>query len=138
MHAIEGNLRGEYNDAPHLFPNLRTFGAARTKYFALELTKNSPLTPLFKMAALQTFENAVYHRLLILWIGAPITYKREDELTVLSAGQVFMIFSLLILLLGIAFIILIMEMIASKLWMQYIKNKKALHWKITNVAARRF
>ena len=48
LHAIDGMLRGAYLNNPYDFPDIKTFGATRPKYFALEVTKNSPLTPIFK------------------------------------------------------------------------------------------
>lgn len=35
LHAMEGMLRGAYKANPHMFPNLKTFGATRSKYFAI-------------------------------------------------------------------------------------------------------
>lgn len=114
LHAMEGMLRGAYKANPHKFPNLKTFGATRSKYFAVEITKNSPLTPIFRLAVAKTFERGQYDRLSLNWQGNKIPSTGAVEIMILTAGQVFLIFSVLLFLLSVSLIFLALEIIHYK------------------------
>ena len=114
LHAMEGMLRGAYKANPHMFPSLKTFGATRSKYFALEITKNSPLTPIFRLAVAKTFERGQYDRLSLTWQGNKIPSSGAVEIMILTAGQVFLIFSVLLFLLSTSLICLALEMMHYK------------------------
>ena len=109
LHAMDGMLRGAYRNDPYSFPGIKTFGATRPKYFALEVSKNSPLTPISLIGVLKIFERGTYDRLSVMWQGPPITYSGEVELMVLTAGQTFLVFGILAFLLILSVTLLLLE-----------------------------
>ena len=57
MFTLDSFLRGKKKENPSSVPNIATFGNSKPTYYNLLLTKNSPLLPLFKQAAIQTIES---------------------------------------------------------------------------------
>lgn len=110
MHTLDGMLRGAYKESPHEFPNIKPFGATRVSYFNMEFTKNSPLAPIFYNGIAKLLERGTYDRLSVLWQGAPVTYNGAVEIMVLSPGQVFLIFGVLLIFLCLALGCLFLEM----------------------------
>ena len=114
MHAMDGMLRGAYKSNPKEFPDMKPFGYTRPKYFAMELNKNSPLTPMFTIGMTKIFERGSYDRLSVAWQGAPLSYSGAVEIMVLSGGQVILVFAILLSLLGISFFFLVGELFHKK------------------------
>ena len=56
LHATNVMLRGSYRLYPYLFQNFKTFGAERSVYSAILVTKYSPLTPILRRASARIFE----------------------------------------------------------------------------------
>ena len=57
LHTFKSFLTGAKVTNPKAMPPMKTFGAGRTRYQNIILTKNSPLFPLFAKAATKSFEN---------------------------------------------------------------------------------
>ena len=64
LHATNVMLRGSYSINPYKFPDIKTFGADRSTYTAILVTKNSPLTPILRRASARIFEKGQYDRLV--------------------------------------------------------------------------
>ena len=118
-------LRGSYHQNPIDFPNLKTFGSARSTYNALILTKNSPLKSIFTKVALKFQERGQYDRSSIFWQGGsiPQTGGLEADSMVLTSGQVALIFCVLFVSMFLAFLTLICE-ILSKKWTERAKGEE--------------
>ena len=106
VHAMDGMLRGAYKESPQEFPDLKTFGATRSKYFAMLFTKNSPLCPILMSGVIKTYERGQYDRLSLSWQGSDIQSGSAVDVMVLSAGQVFLIFGLLLCLFSTSMFVL--------------------------------
>ena len=87
-------------------------------------TENSPLVPLFTKAVTKTFETGQYDRIAVKWQGADIKSLGAVDLMILSPGQVFLIFGVLMALLTCSIICLSLECIYFYGW-----KKKMLLWK---------
>ena len=59
LHATNVMLRGSYRLYPYLFQNFKTFGAERSVYSAILVTKYSPLTPILRRASARIFEKGI-------------------------------------------------------------------------------
>ena len=79
-----------------------------------EITKNSPLTPIFRLAVAKTFERGQYDRLSLNWQGKKIPGTGAVEIMILTAGQVFLIFGVLLFLLSTSLICLALELMHYK------------------------
>ncbi len=117
LHSTTIMLRGSYRNQPKNFPPIKTFGATESSYNCLIFTKNSPLVPIFKRASANFFERGQYERLALLWYGQNIPKKQSHILDtlVLSYGQVFLIFAILMASLGASGLTLIGEKVVHQI-----------------------
>ena len=115
LHATTVMLRGSYTLNPHSFPNIKTFGAQRSMYSAIIVTKHSPLTPILRRASARIFEKGQYDRLSQYWHpDIPRGGAKLLDSMVLSTGQVFLIFGILIFALFLSTSTLVGEILYSK------------------------
>ena len=124
LHALSAILRGANKADPSSVPPIKTFGAKKSTYFTMLFTENSPLVPLFTKAVTKTFETGQYDRIAVKWQGADIKSLGAVDLMILSPGQVFLIFGVLMALLTCSIICLALECIYFYGW-----KKKMLLWK---------
>ena len=87
MFTDNDQLTASFNQDPNSSRRIRTFGAQEI-HLGWIFTKNSPLVPLFKQAALQMLENGEFRRVQLKWKGPDIISEEgADELEILSIGQ---------------------------------------------------
>ena len=48
LHSLGSILKGANNEDPKSVPNIKTFGATKSKYFTMLFTENSPLVHIFR------------------------------------------------------------------------------------------
>ena len=106
MFSLDSFLRGKKKESPTSVPNIATFAPSKPSYYNLLLTKNSPLGPLFKQAAIETIESGQTSRIDAIWKGAPIKLEGAADKIVLSSGQTFLLFTFLLSMLGVSLICL--------------------------------
>ena len=111
--APEATLREYRNKNPSKFPNLETFGReTATQCFAF--TKNSPLFPSFKILARKSIETGLIEKLAKQWQGNPLETRNVNvDYTILSIGQMTMVFMIMVLAAVISFIVLSIECIKN-------------------------
>ena len=99
----------------HLNSQRRTFGAVDL-YTGWIFTKNSPLVPLFKQAALRMLENGEFRRVQSKWNGLDIISREiSDELEILSIGQLVLPFAIFGIFIVVSFIPLMIECCYKKI-----------------------
>ena len=99
----------------HLNSQRRTFGAVDL-YTGWIFTKNSPLVPLFKQAALRMLENGEFRRAQLKWNGPDIiSGERAHELEILSIGQLVLPFGIFGFFLVVSFVPLMIECCYKKI-----------------------
>ena len=113
LHTSDAMLRGAQRRNPSTFPNVKTFEASSTTYSYLIFTKNSPLVPVFSKASLKSFERGQYERVSRYWQGQEISVSSKNSMDtlVLTIGQVFLIFGVLMLSLLSSLVCLVLEII---------------------------
>ena len=108
MHAMDAMVKGAHKLDPYSTPNIKTFGSSKSSYYNLIFTENSPLLPMFKRAAITSFEKGQYDRISLKWQGDEIISNDKRDM-VLSSGQVFMNFIFLFTVLLVCFGCLLLE-----------------------------
>ena len=111
MHALDAMAKGAHKSDPHSTPYIKTFASSKSSYYNLIFTENSPLLPMFKKAATESFETGQYDRISLKWQGDEIR-SNDDRDRVLSSGQVFMNFIYLLCV----FIVCLGFLISEILW----------------------
>ena len=119
-------LRGAHRRNPTSFPNVKTFAASSTSFSYLIFTKNSPLVPVFSKASMKSFERGQYERVSEYWQGQEISASSKNSMDtmVLTIGQVFLIFGVLMLSLLSSLVCLVLEIIFSRYKVQFVKSTK--------------
>ena len=82
------------------------------------------MDPIFRKAFVQTEESGQYDRLALLWQGADIKSQGAVDVLILTPGQVFLIFSILLFFLFTAFICLALEFFMYYAGKLFRSNKK--------------
>ena len=123
LHATSGILRGAIKSDPKSAPEIMTFGAKKSTYYNAVFTKDSPLVPIFMKAVTQTFENGQYDHIALNWQGGEIISSGTVDLMVLSPGQVFLIFGVLMSMLTCCLICLVFECMYF-----YVLKRRLLLW----------
>lgn len=116
LHTSDAALRGAHTRNPSSFPAIRTFGASSTSYSYIVLTENSPLMPMFMQAITKSFETGQYDRIATFWQGQKISDLNQNfvDTMVLTPGQMFLSFGILLLALASAFLCFILEVLYSR------------------------
>ena len=121
LHTFKSFLTGAKVTNPKAMPPMKTFGAGRTRYQNIILTKNSPLFPLFAKAATKSFENGQYDRTAMKWQGTNIVQEKKNW-SEMSHGQVAFNFMLLMCLIVYSLVILVLECFYFYQLRQYSKS----------------
>ena len=109
-------LKVSLNQDPNSFQGIRTFGDMEFHLLGWIFTKNSPLVPLFKQAAMKMFENGEFRRVQLKWKGPDTVSKgTTDEIEILSIGQLFLPFAIFVLFLVLSIIPLMIECCHKKI-----------------------
>ena len=113
-------LRAYRNKFPSQFPPIKTFGK-RTKLQNVAFTKNSPLFPAFKFLARKTVEFGLAEKLGQEWQGQKLSALKSgpQDVIVLTVGQVFMKFGIIVGAVLVTCLILSLEILAKKLKLNY-------------------
>ncbi len=134
IHVMYSMLTGHLNINPFDQPDIRVFGAEKATFWTVLLTYNSPIKPMLTMGSTRTFEQGAYERLSKKWEGQPVSIIKkpinltnvqgnfnqqirplgESELMVLTAGQVFVMFGILVIAIGFTLFCLFVEVIHVK------------------------
>ena len=115
MHALDAMAKGSHKSDPHSTPYIKSFASSKSSYYNLIFTKNSPLLPMFKKAATESFETGQYDRISLKWQGDEISsFDDNDKDLVLSSGQVFMNFIFLLCVFIVCLGCLISEILMAK------------------------
>jgi hypothetical protein len=123
LHATDGMLKGFFKSNPFNQPTIKVFGGSRSRFDCLELTKNSPLKPMFTNGMSKLLERGQYERLQLKWQGSGIQSAGAVDLMILSGGQVFLIFGELLCFTSLSLIFLAIECVAIR-----IKRKQFRHY----------
>ena len=108
-------LKASYQDSNN-FQRIKIFGASQTRNLGWIFTKNSPLVPLFKQAAMKMLENGEFRRAQLKWNGPDIiSAERAHELEILSIGQLVLPFGIFGVFLVVSFIPLMIECCYKKI-----------------------
>ena len=111
LHTSDAMLREANRNNPSSFPYVKTISAALSNSYTHSIfTKNSPLVPVFYKASIKTFEQGQYERITRFWQGQEISV----DTMILTGGQVFLIFGVLMLSLMSSFICLFFEIVFFK------------------------
>ena len=95
MYIDKDILKASFNQDPNSFQRIKIFGASRTINLGWIFTKNSPLVPLFKQAAMKVLENGEFRRAQLKWNGPDINSgERNHELEILGTGQLVLPFAI--------------------------------------------
>ena len=108
-YVMESNLRAVNKADPKSLPNIKTFGEGKYEYWGLLFTRNSPLLPMFRKATPKTFENGIYKKSSIKWLGGEIKSQAAGETMVLSMGQTFIAFIFIVLFVFLSLFTLSLE-----------------------------
>ena len=115
MSVPELIVRQANKQDPNSMPAIKVFGAGKYSYQGIAFTRNSPLVPIFKKAAIKSFECGHYQRILMKWVGDSIKSKGGSDTMILSIGQTFIAFIFMISSNVVALIILLLECSCYKL-----------------------
>ena len=113
LYTSDAFLRGANRRNPSNFPYVKTLSAGTSSFTNLIFTKNSPLVPVFSKASIKTFEQGQYERITRFWQGQEISAlsKNSVDTMILTSGQVFLIFGVLMLSLMSSLVCLLLEII---------------------------
>ena len=114
-----------YNKYPGEISNFAQFGSSRPTYSSLLLTKNSPLTPIFRKEALKSIQSGLRDALLQEWIGPNIKKVVKTEPFSVSMGQTFTVFLQMILFGTLSTLVCGFEVILARL-SNYQNSRKSL------------
>ena len=107
MHAIDAMAKAAHKSDPHSTPNVKIFGSSKSSYYNLIFTEKSPLLPMFKKAAIITFETGKYDIISKRWQGGEI--KSTDEMDMALGMSDFMNFVFLVFVFFICSTCLLLE-----------------------------
>ena len=131
MHVNYGSLLGYFKANPFHTQNIKVFGKSRPEYFSLILPYNSPLKPILQKSTNEFIETGTAEYLLKKWEGKGIPVNDVSAVTVLSAGQVLLVFVIIIFTFGLAGLVLCLEVshkyfkdILEKSWILDINGRK--------------
>ena len=89
MHVFRGMLQGWLRVNPFHQQRLYVFGKERSRYQTIIFTKNSPMTPVWKLGTDYFREVGTLGQIYQIWEGRPVENKQDvADKTVLTPGQV--------------------------------------------------
>ena len=116
----ENKMKSYFKQNPRLENEIKLFGRSHFSRTHLIFPKNSPLAPIFTQGFLRLSEVGIFEKMGQDWIGQLHTSNKKSStvLTVLSAGQVVLIFIITLIIFGVVLIILALEML-TKHWPRF-------------------
>ena len=115
LHLTFGRLVGYFKTNPFVGQKIKVFGKGKAQYYSYLLPFNSPLKPILQKGTNALIETGALDHLLKTWVGTGVPINKDSEKMVLSSGQVFLVFGILLLTIGIVSIILVFEVLRKKL-----------------------
>jgi len=114
MHCSEGMLKGYFQANPFRQQTLKTFAKGRATFYALIVPINSPLKPILQKASNTLLEAGTMDYLVKVWEGLDIPDLGAVEIMVLTAGQVVLIFFIIIAWFGMAICVFGCELVHKR------------------------
>ena len=109
IHVNYGSLQGFFQANPFHVQDIKVFGKGRPEYFSLIVPFNSPLKPILQKGVNTMIEGGTAGYLLKKWEGKGIPKNPSSEALVLSAGQVLLVFIVILFTFCFAGIVLFCE-----------------------------
>ena len=113
IHVNEPMLWQYFQDQPYINQKIEIVAKEKFQLRAIILTKNSPLTPIFKSGMVSHMQGGVTDRLQSKY-AAPQSKGIFDEIMVLNMGQVLPVFIIIGMSMFISIIILLLEFVLKK------------------------
>ena len=123
FYAPSHKIRKFFNEKLHDTSLITTLADENPKYYALALTKNSPLMPYFKKIAFESLESGLTDALLLEWIGPKIKHLPNNTTDASTVGQTLLIFILMILMICFSLLVYIAEVVTAKMWVIMLKDR---------------
>ena len=117
IHLNYGVVVGHYKANPFISQKpqkIKIFGKNRPQYYSVILPFNSPLKPILQKGTNTLIQTGTIDHMQKLWVGTSVPTNKGSETIVLSTGQVFLAFMILLLTIGTAGCILLLEALARK------------------------
>ena len=114
LHVQYGTFLGFFRENPTFNQNIKVFGKGRAEYSSLIVNRNSPLKPILQKGTNALIETGALDHLLKTWVGTGVPINKDSEKMVLSAGQVFLVFGIMLLTIGTVCCILLCEVVNKK------------------------
>ena len=109
-----GRLLGYFKSNPFVSQKIKVFGEAKPQYYGYLLPTNSPLKPVLQKGTNILIETGGMDHLMKYWLGTGVPLNKDSEKMVLSAGQVFLVFGIMLLTIGTVCCILLCELFKKK------------------------
>ena len=119
MFISTGLLHGYFKSNPFVSQKIKVFGEGKPQYYGYLLPTNSPLKPVLQKGTNILIETGGMDHLMNYWLGTGVPLNKDSEKMVLSAGQVFLVFGIMLLTIGTVCCILLCEVF----------KKRVIDWK---------
>ena len=117
IHVSYEILLGYFRSNPFAYHKIKVFDKKKGNYNGLIVPLNSPLKPILQKGAVNLIETGALDHLVKSWVGRGLPVNKESEKMVLSAGQVFLVFGIMLLTIGTVCCILLCEVV-TKNWIE--------------------
>ena len=114
IHVSYERLVGYFRSNPFVYQKIKVFDKKKGNYNGLIVPLNSPLKPILQKGAVNLIETGAVDHLLKSWVGRGLPVNKESDKMVLSAGQVFLVFGIMLLTIGTVCCILLCEVANKK------------------------
>ena len=115
IQATYGRIVGYFKANPFVSQKVKVFGKSKAKYFGSLLPANSPLKPILQKGTDTLIEAGALDHLIKAWVGRGVPINQDSEKMVLSTGQVFFVFGIMLITIGTSTCILLGEVIKKKM-----------------------
>ena len=109
IHIGEGALKSYFKNNPYHQQRLKVFAKSQPQPAGIIVELNSPLKPILRAASTALTEAGIKDVLIKEWEGASIPQNDEVETTVLTNGQVILVFLIILATFGCSILILFCE-----------------------------
>ena len=114
IHIGEGALKSYFKNNPYHQQRLKVFAKSQPQPAGIIVELNSPLKPILRAASTALTEAGIKDVLIKEWEGASIPQNDEVETTVLTNGQVILVFLIILATFGCSILILFCEISYKK------------------------
>lgn len=114
IHTMTGMLKGYFQSHPFRQQNLKIFARGRPEFYTLIVPVNSPMKPILQRACSLLQEAGTMDYLLKAWEGKEIPQIGAVEVMVLTAGQVILIFFVVMAFFSCSMVVFCGELIRKK------------------------